>query len=252
MNGAFEIGAMGLHAQQGALEIVASNITNMNTPGYKRSQARFADLVAGPAAGQGNQTGTSAIMLHAAEQVFSQGELRPTGNILDIAIDGTGFIELMGPDGEIQLWRGGTLKINADGFLAAANGLQLKSLISVPDGSQDITIGRDGTVSATVPGDEEPRELGRIDVIRVRDMGGLVATGGGLFTIPDDPRGIATAVAGEEGTGAILQGQIEQSNVLLTDEMVTLMMMQRSYAASAQVVQAGDQLMSIANNLRRS
>ncbi len=251
MNAIFQIGATGLHAQQGALEVVAGNITNMNTPGYKRAQARFIDILATPAA---NETGGggAAMMMEAIDHVFAQGELRPTGRPLDVAIDGDGFIELMGPDGQIQLWRGGSLKINVDGFLAASNGMQLKAMISIPDGATEMAISRDGVVSAKLPGENDPRELGRLDLVRVRDTDQLQSLGGGLYALPADGRGLASVTPGDEGSGVVVQGALEGSNVLLTDEMVTLMMMQRAYAASAQVVQAGDQLMSIANNLRRA
>lgn len=254
MNGAFEIGAMGMHAQQSALEIVASNITNMNTPAYKRAEARFVDMLAAPSmtgAAPGAGPGSSGMMMQSTAHIFTQGDLRPTGRELDIAVDGQGFIELLGGEGRVELWRGGSLKINADGFLAASNGLQLKSMISVPDGVQNIMISRDGIVSAITPGDTEPRELGRIELVRVRDLEQLESLGGGLYALPSDAQGLASIDPDQEDGVAIVQGSIEESNVLLTDEMVTLMMMQRSYAANAQVVQAGDQLMSIANGLRR-
>ncbi len=258
MNGVFQIGATGLHAQDRALEIVANNITNMNTPGFKRSGVHFAEMI-GPrlptdpsapgAAASGNSAGLFGVMSEQGMRVFSDGELRPTGNPLDLALRGEGFIELVGADGLVMLWRGGTLRVNEDGFLAAANGLQLKSAISVPEGATAITIDNAGEVRAVTPGESEPRSIGRIDLVLVRNLEGLTAQEGGLYRAAS-AEDVVAAEPGERG-GNFVQGSLELSNVTLTDEMVQLMMMQRAYAASAQVVQAGDQLMGIANGLKR-
>lgn len=261
MNGVFQIGATGLHAQDRALEIVANNITNMNTPGFKRSSVHFAEMVgphlpADPAA-PGTLVANAAlsspelygVSSNPGTRIFSDGDLRPTGNPLDIAIQGEGFIELVGADGQVLLWRGGTLRVNEDGFLAGAGGLQLKSAISVPEGATAITIDATGEVKAMAPGETEPRSIGRIDLVLVRDLDGLTAQEGGLYHA-NSGSDVVSAEPGETG-GRFIQGSIELSNVTLTDEMVQLMMMQRAYAASAQVVQAGDQLMAIANGLKR-
>lgn len=257
MNPVFQIGATGLGAQERALGIVANNITNMNTPGFKRTAARFAELV-GPRlpvdpAAPGSVAGAAAPRLLGVSsgqstRIFADGELRPTGNPLDIAIRGEGFIELVGADGQTLLWRGGTLRVNEDGFLAGAGGLQLKSAISVPEGATAITIDAAGEVRALAPGETEPRSIGRIELVLVRDLPGLAAQEGGLYRAEDGE--VVATEPGERG-GSFVQGSIELSNVELTDEMVQLMMMQRAYAASAQVVQAGDQLMAIANGLKR-
>jgi flagellar basal-body rod protein FlgG len=256
MNGVFHIGATGLHAQDRALTIVANNITNMNTPGFKRGEVRFSELV-GPTPGA--QGADPSAPLSAAEmfgvsagstaRVFQQGELRPTGNPLDIAINGEGFIELVGPDGQTMLWRGGTLGVNQEGFLTGANGLPLKAMISVPEGATSLTIDASGEVRALAAGETEPTSIGHIDLILCRDMAGLFGMEGGLYRAGAEGD-LVSGEAGEQG-GTFVQGSMEMSNVELTDEMVALMMMQRAYAASAQVVQAGDQLMAIANGLKR-
>ena len=151
MNGAFYVGAAGLRAQQRALDITANNIANMNTPAFKRSEVRFSELVARRTAGLDGQTlttdpsvGLLGVRADTASRVFAQGDLRQTGKPMDIAIDGDGFIELLGQDNKTLLWRGGTLKINSDGYLAAANGMTLKAMISAPAGTEAIAIGRDG------------------------------------------------------------------------------------------------------------
>ena len=259
MNGVFQIGATGLHAQDRALGIVANNITNMNTPGFKRSGVHFAEMIGprlptdpafqGAAAANVGAPGLFGVSSDQSTRVFSDGDLRPTGNPLDVAIQGEGFIELVGADGQALLWRGGTLRVNEDGFLAGVGGLQLKSAISVPEGATAITIDAAGEVRAVAPGETEPRSIGRIDMVLVRNLEGLSAQDGGLYR-PAAETDVVAAEPGERG-GQFVQGSLELSNVALTDEMVQLMMMQRAYAASAQVVQAGDQLMAIANGLKR-
>src|SRR4051812_35920454 len=132
MNGVFQIGATGLHAQDRALNIVANNITNMNTPGFKRAEVRFAELVGahaadGSAPAVGDASAMFGVSASGSQRLFSTGEMRATGNPLDLAIQGEGFIELASPDGQTLLWRGGTLRINEDGFLAGPGGLPLKA-----------------------------------------------------------------------------------------------------------------------------
>lgn len=258
MNGVFQIGATGLHAQDRALNVIANNITNMNTAGFKRSGVHFSEMIgprlpADAAAGATSAgSGPESLFGVSSEQstrIFSDGELRPTGNPLDLAIQGEGFIELVGADGQTRLWRGGTLRVNEDGFLAGAGGLQLKSAISVPEGATALTIDAAGEVKAQIPGETSARSIGHIDLVLVRNLDALTAQEGGLYRAAADSDVVA-AEPGERG-GQFVQGSLELSNVELTDEMVQLMMMQRAYAASAQVVQAGDQLMAIANGLKR-
>lgn len=252
MNGAFYIGATGLEAQQRALDAVADNIANLNTLGFKRSRVSFTELMSAPtpdtdvSAGQaGPGAAFSGVEVNIGLKDYAQGDLRQTGSPLDLAIDGKGFIELLGPGGRSYLWRGGSLIINADGYLAAGNGMPLRALISVPRDAGDVSIGYDGAVRNGA-GDE----IGHIDLVRVDDETSLLGAGEGLYA-PANELDLATSTPGEDGAGVLVQGAVESSNVKLTDEMVSLMLMQRAFAANAQVVQAGDQLMSIINGLRR-
>jgi len=256
MNGAFYVGATGLDAQQRALDVVANNIANINTPSYKRSQARFSELVA---AGSGDGDATAhalapapmlGVSVDASTRDFGQGVLQTTGRATDLAISGPGFLELVGPAGQTLLWRGGVLQVNPDGFLAAANGMPLKAMIAVPPGATALTIDEAGKVSATADGASAPRSLGQLEVAQVKDVSTLTPLDGGFYQAAND-RDVSASTPGTEGAGLLEQGQIEGSNVQLSDEMVTLMLMQRAFAASAEVVQAGDQLMGIANGLRR-
>lgn len=258
MNGAFYLGATSLQAHQRALETIANNVANINTNGFKRSSVRFVDLVSPPSRdlppttrtlSSDNQT-ASGVQATASPRIFEQGQLRNTGRLTDVAIDGDGFLELLGPEGRLLLWRGGGIRVNGDGYLAADNGLPLKALIEVPQDAGDVRIARDGRVTAQIAGQSDQLELGRIDIAQVRDATALEALGGGLFGLVDEADATVSR-PDEDGNGALVQGSLESSNVDLNNEIVGLLLMQRAYAAGAQLVQAGDQLMAIANNLRR-
>lgn len=250
MDGAFYIGAIGMDAQQRALEVVANNIANINTVGFKRSTVRFAELTAlqhSPAqrADLGNLAG---VAVAATSRVWTTGDLKQTGQPLDLAINGEGFIEVLGPAGQSLLWRGGTLRVSSDGFLTASDGATLRSMISIPEGASDLLISTTGVVTANVDG--ESRQLGQIELVNCRNTEDLIAIGSGYYLAPDAAE-TAAGQAGDVGVGRLVQGALESSNVQLTDEMLALLLMQRAYAANAQVVQAGDQLMQIVNGLRR-
>ncbi|WP_338446494.1 flagellar hook basal-body protein [Pelagerythrobacter marensis] len=257
MNGAFEVGAAGLRAEQKALEILANNIANVNTAGFKRSETQFSEIlaqranaeIAEPVATGDILAAAGGVRVTARETFLSQGTLRPTDNPLDIAIDGQGFIELMGPNGRSLFWRGGRLQVNEDGLLATAAGLPLRATINVPMDLSALAISADGIVSAeTTAGDR--LELGQIGLVRVERETELERVEGGLLQLVDGARPIDT-VAAEDGSGRLVQGSIEESNVALTEEMVQMMIVQRAYAANAQAVQIADQLAAITNNLRQ-
>lgn len=257
MSGAYHVGAIGLRTQQRALDAIANNIANINTSGFKRSDVRFADVVASgpdaavmPADLQSAAPTLAGVTLDVQFMLNDQGELQRTGAAMDIAIDGTGFIELMGADGQTLLWRGGRLKVGDDGLLAGPAGYALKAGITVPDDATELSIAADGTVSAKGADGTAPIELGQIRLVRVDDPGTVERLDGGLYRL-NDPSGLDEFAAGEDGIGRLVQGSTERSNVLLTDEMVRMMLVQRAYAANAQIVQAADQLMGIANTLRR-
>ena len=257
MNGAFYIGATGLEAQQTALDVVANNIANINTVGFKRSTVHFAELVSPPRDTQDlPSTGSSAnasllgSVVSATPHVWTEGVLNQTGQPLDLAINGNGFIELLGPAGRSLLWRGGTLKVNDDGLLAASDGSVLRGQISIPQGASNLTIDTSGVVSATASGSTQSRQIGQIDLVSVKNLDSLTDDGKGMFEAAD-PSDVVSVAPGQDGAGTFVQGAIEGGNVQLTDEMVNLLLVQRAYAANSQVIQASDQLMAIANGLRR-
>ena len=257
MSDAFYVGAVGLQSQQRALDIIAGNLANLNTPAFKRSQVRFSDVLATrsdpdvPASDLAEERSDMAgVSVDTVMMANETGALQTTGQPLDFAIDGPGFIELMGPDGQTLLWRGGTLKVGEDGMLATASGLPLKAAITVPDDVSGLTIGSDGVVRAKPSDGSAEVELGQVEIVRVDDSAALTRLDGGYFRAAEGAR-TTEAKPGEDGAGLLVQGAIERSNVDMTTEMVQLMLVQRAYGANAQVVQAADQLMSIANGLRR-
>jgi flagellar basal-body rod protein FlgG len=257
MNGAFYVGATGLQAQQRGLDVIANNVANINTTAFKRSEIRFSELVmrstvradAEPTVIVSPDT-LSGVEARTAPRVFAQGDLRQTGKPFDLAISGDGFVEVLGPGGQVWLWRGGGFQVNADGLLETDTGMTLKALIEVPEDAGEIRIESDGRVLALVAGEEEPVAIGNISIAMPEDIGSLEAVGQGYFRAGDDEQ-LRIYEPGEQGKGVFVQGSVEASNVDLSSEMVTLLLMQRAYGANAQIVQAGDQLMAIANGLRR-
>ena len=267
MNNAFYIGATALEANQRAVDVLAANIANANSTAYKRSEVQFSELmnanptdpseiVAEPFATSIDQE-PGGVQGQTSSRIFDQGPLNMTGRSSDIAINGDGFFELLGPSGQLMLWRGGTLEVNADGYLAATNGYPLKQLISVPDNAGPLQISTDGKVSAVIGNASTISELGQIGLAHVRDTSELTSLGAGLYSAESkrDPLGttnVISTVAGQDGAGVIVQGAQEASNVSLTTEMTNLLLTQRTYSANAQVVQAADQLMGLANSLRHT
>lgn len=252
MSGALEIAMIGMRAEQRALETLAANISNINTPAFKRVDIRFAELVGasqtGPqAASSGSVVGVTPWSIASLE---TQGQVEATGNPLDLAVDGNGFIELLGPGGKTLLWRGGTLRVMEDGSLATAAGFALKAGITVPEEATALRIDRDGKVYATEAGRDGEALLGELGLTRVIDPGAIERLDGGVFAVTDE-QGLRAASPGEDGLGLLVQGSLERSNVDLNAEMVALLIAQRAYAANAQVARAADEFYGVANGLRR-
>jgi flagellar basal-body rod protein FlgG len=256
MNAAFEIGAAALRAEQKAMEILANNVANVNTSTFKRSEVRFAEVMAReaqtleraettPTAPTG---GGSGVRVAVQDMLLTPGEIRATGNPLDLAIDGQGMIELVGPGGESLFWRGGTLRVSAEGLLSSSDGFPLRAGIVVPDDAETMTIARDGLVSvATSEG--EKIEIGQLGLVRFDHADALERLDNGLFSPAAGAR-LVDAHPGEDGAGTFAQGSAEGSNVTLTQEMVQMLVVQRAFAANAQIIQAADQLAAITNNLK--
>lgn len=255
MNGAFYVAGIGLSSQQAALDVLANNIANLNTQGYKRLDLQFSEMVnlalADSADGVSSSSvdGLSGVTTQTRLSLNEQGDLERTDQPLDLSLDGPGFIELLGRDGQSYLWRGGHLDINEDGYLAGPGGLMLAAQIRVPDEAVSLLIGSDGKVLVTYEGGDS-EELGEIGLLRLMNEEALQRVDSGLYSL-HDATAAEHADAGQGGMGFFVQGSLERSNVDLNAEMIEMMIVQRAYSANAQIVQAADQLASIANNLRR-
>ncbi len=170
---------------------------------------------------------------------------------MDVAIRGDGFIEVTLPDGSAAFTRGGTLKINRDGLLSHSSGHALKPGLAVPVNAESVVIGADGRIQVRLPGQASMVEIGQIDMVRFASAGLLTGLGDNLFRASEGSGEPIAARAGEDGTGTLVQGFLEASNVKMVDEMVNLMLAQRGYEASVKVVQAADEMLGLINNLRK-
>lgn len=261
MNDALYIAATGMHAHQRSVEAIANNLANVNTSGYKKTRVAFADLVyrslngTAPAAAdgtvpaqmlQGSGVGIATIL-----KEFSGGELKKTGHAFDFAVQGEGFIELSPEDGSAAFVRSGTFGIDKDGFLTAAGGLQVKPAIHVGIDVSELVVGTDGRVQVRARAQDSLSEVGRLGLVRFPDVSSLAAISNGAYRTTEQSGEPIAAQAGEDGVGLVYQGQLEGSNVNLTEEMVELMTAQRAYESSVKLIQATDEMMSMSNNLRK-
>lgn len=258
MNDAIYIAATGMQAQQTNVNAIANNVANVNTPGFKRSRVTFLDLVQSQASspqldpaedkpifgsGAGVNIGTIA-------KQFSAGDVKSTGNPMDLAIQGEGFIEVLLADGSSAYSRGGTLQVNSENLLATSEGYVLKHRIQIPNDTRSLRISPDGEVVAINPQSKE-WNLGRIELVTFANPTGLVAQGDNVYRAGPGSGDALTAFPGEAGAGKLAQGQLESSNVKLIDEMVQLMVAQRAYEMNVKVMQAADEIASMTNSLRR-
>lgn len=252
---AFAIGATAMQAQQTSLEAIANNLANVNTAGFKKARVGFTDVMlrqAGAAAGgeEAAPQRAAGVALAMLGKSFEAGDLKTTGSAMDLAIRGDAFLEVTLADGSAAYVRGGTLKINPEGLLAEAGGRPFKPAIAIPSGADNLAIAADGMVHARLPGQAQPVELGRLDLVRFRSPGALAPQGDNLYRATE-ASGEALPLRPEEGAAALLQGHLETSNVKMVDEMVALMLAQRGYEAAVKVVQAADEMLGLANGLRR-
>jgi flagellar basal-body rod protein FlgG len=253
--------ASGMSAQQMNVDVVANNLANANTAGYKMRRTQFQDLVyqnmvqPGVAAGQqttvpsGLQVGLG-VRPAANEIVFTQGSFSQTGNPLDLVIQGKGFFQVRQPSGELAYTRDGSFQLDKDGTVVDSQGNALEPQITVPAQAQGITIAQDGTVSYTEPGQTAAQLAGQIQLANFQNPAGLNAVGNNLF-LPTDASGQPTVAnpGGTEGVGTLLQGYQEQSNVSVVNEFINLIAAQRGYEANSKVVKAADEMYQQANNI---
>jgi len=261
MNDALQIAATGMQAQQLQVDTVAHNLANVNTLGFKKSRVNFHDMVSRMAdqsmarqAGQPLDTATQVglgVSVAGLSRQFDAGDLRRTDSPYDLAIQGEGLIELQLADGTRAFSRGGTLMRNAEGLLALSGGQVLAGAIHVPEGARDLSIESDGRVLARLQGQSRPSELGQIALVRFQAPGELAVLGDGVYRATERSGDPIAAQPGDELIGTLRQGHVEGSNVRMVDEMVGLMVAQRAYEASVNVAKAADEMLGMANNLRK-
>jgi flagellar basal-body rod protein FlgG len=257
MNDALYVAASGMRGQQLQIDTIAHNLANINTVGFRRGVASFADVTAAVAASAADPNDMTTPPMRGAGVASSvnlsstSGELKQTGEPLDLAIDGPGFIEVVRSDGTPAYTRAGKLKINEDGLLAAMDGSPLAARIEMPADTRKINVLPDGRVTAVVGEDTEAVDIGQIELVAFRNPAALTAAGANLYIAPAAAGEPQVAAPGELGTGVLRQGFLESSNVQLADELVTMMLAQRAFELNARVVQAADQMLSITNSLYR-
>jgi flagellar basal-body rod protein FlgG len=253
--------ASGMIAQQLNLDNIANNLANASTAGFRKSRLQFQDLiyqnlvVPGSAATQ--QTTVSAGLQiglgtrsAASEIIQTQGDYDNTGNPLDLTIQGQGFFQVKQPNGETAYTRAGTFHLDQQGTVVTASGDPLEPAVTIPNGALTISVGTDGTVTVTLPGQTNAQQVGTIQLATFPNPGGLLSMGGNLFTpttASGDP--IVGNPGGSEGLGTLQQGMLEESNVNVVDEFIQMIITQRSYEANSKVVQAADQMFQQVNNL---
>jgi flagellar basal-body rod protein FlgG len=254
--------ATGMQAQELNIDVISNNLANVNTSGFKKSRAEFQDLLyeilrpAGAASSQDTTVPTGIQLGHGArpsavQKIFTQGDFQNTKNELDWAIEGDGFFQIQLPNGETSYSRAGEFKLDADGRIVNADGFPLVPELSVPTNTVSVSVGMDGTVSVIQADDSTPVEIGTIQLARFVNPGGLKSLGKNLYSPTEASGDEIVGTPGENGFGTIAQGFLEMSNVSVVDEMVNMITAQRAYETNSKVIQTADDMLQMANNLRR-
>jgi len=255
---ALHVARTGLEAQDTRMRVIANNLANIGTTGFKRDRADFATLAYQDTRVAGQQsTAESAyaiglnlgtgVQVQGTSRIDTQGTLSTTGNSLDVALDGPGFFQVQLPTGETAYTRAGNFTLSADGQLVTAQGFTVEPVINVPQGSQSISIAPDGTVSATLQGDNAPQQLGQLTIASFVNPAGLQALGDNFLaeTAASGPADIGPG--GENGRGGVRQGMLEASNVNVVEELVEMIEAQRAYEINSKMVSAVDEMLQNAN-----
>jgi flagellar basal-body rod protein FlgG len=251
-----------MQAQTLNIDIISNNLANVGTSGFKKSRADFQDLLyqtlrsPGVASSADTQVPTGIQVGHgvrpaATQKMFTQGEFKHTQNQLDMAIEGNGFFQIIQPSGETAYTRAGSFKLDSDGRVVTSDGFPMEPELTVPADAIAISIGTDGTVSVLLPGDNQPSTIGNIELATFVNPAGLSSIGRNLFTPTASSGDATTGTPGEEGYGTIAQGYLELSNVSVVDEMVNMIVAQRAYETNSKSIQASDEMLQTATNLRR-
>ncbi len=256
------IAATGMEAQRINIDVISNNLANVNTTGFKKSRADFQELMyqslktAGAVSAEGNEVPTGiqiglGVKPAAVQKMFHQGDFVSTGNNLDLVIEGNGFFQITKPDGELAYSRAGAFKLNSEGSIVNSDGYALEPAITIPIDAMEITLSQDGTVSVLQAGSTTPSEVGQIEIAQFINPGGLKAIGKNLFLPSGSSGEPTTGNPGSEGLGSLNQGFLELSNVNVVEEMVNMIVSQRAYELNSKVIQSTDEMLALANNLKR-
>lgn len=249
-----------MESQQTQLDVISNNLANVSTTGFKKSKAEFQDLLyqttsaPGADAGGGNQVPTGVQIGHGSRlvstaKVFTNGELKQTGERLDLAIEGDGFFEVQMPDGSKAYTRDGNLKTGPDGRILTSTGLPLQGGFQpIPAGSTNVSIASTGEVS--ISGSAGNSSF-RMQLVRFANPAGLSSLGRNLYAETPASGAAEIGSPGESGFGTVQQGALEMSNVKVVEEMVNLIVAQRAYEVNSKAVQAADEMLQMSNNIRR-
>jgi flagellar basal-body rod protein FlgG len=249
-------------AQQMNLDVIANNLANVNTTAFKGQRAEFQDMVyqslrASGAAAGGASTVPEPMQIGlgsrfaASSASFAPGAYQNTGNPFDIAIAGEGFFQVELPDGTTAYTRDGSFKVDANGLLVTSNGYPLVPNITVPTGASSPTVSPTGQVSVTLAGQDEPSELGTVELAVFPNPAGLTRIGQNLYRGGGASGTATTSQPGQQGAGTLQQFVVEASNVQIVEEMVRMITAQRAYEINSKAVQTADDMLGILNNLKR-
>ncbi|UIJ45458.1 flagellar basal-body rod protein FlgG [Sphingomonas cannabina] len=255
---ALHIARTGLDAQDTRMRVISNNLANVNTTGFKKDRAAFETLayqvVTAPGAASTQETryatglnlGTG-VRIQGTARIDTQGSMQTTGNSLDLALDGDGYFQVQMPGGTLAYTRAGNFTRSPEGLLVTSEGYQVMPGITIPEGTTNITIGTDGTVSATVPGQTEASQLGQIQVASFPNSAGLQASGDNYVVETAASGPVNLGIAGQDGRGKVRQGMLEGSNVNVVEELVDMIETQRAYEVNSKMISATDDMLKYVN-----
>ncbi|MBP6673344.1 MAG: flagellar basal-body rod protein FlgG [Bacteroidetes bacterium] len=262
MNRALRTAATGMFAQQVNIDLISNNLANVNTTGFKKSRPEFQDLMyqtikTNGIAEDGKTTEVAEIQIGngavpvATTKNFRQGDMTPTSNPLDMAIQGEGFFQVRRSDGTTAYSRDGSLKISADGQLVTSQGYTVEPGITFSSSTADISISRDGTVEVMEAGQTSQFKLGQLELAKFINPAGLHAIGSNLYLETGSSGQPIIGAPGSEGFGEIAQGTLESSNVDVVEEMISMIVAQRAYEINSKTIKTVEEMLGMANNLKQ-
>jgi flagellar basal-body rod protein FlgG len=260
---ALDTAATGMAAMDLQVQVIAGNIANLSTTGFKSQRAEFQDLVyehvqriGAQASDQGNilpvgiELG-SGVKTVGTPRLMTQGALQQTGNQLDVAIQGDGWFKIQMPDGTFAYTRDGSFQQDSQGRIVTAQGNVVQPTITIPQNATGLTINSQGQVSVVLPGSTTSSILGQFNITRFTNNAGLMAQGSNLFTATPASGNPQDTLAGTDGAGTMLQGFLEQSNVEAVTEISNLIAAQRAYEMNSKVITAADEMLQTTAQLMR-